>query len=311
MDSNQKMTRRTCCQLMSSVETVQGTNMHYNQHCGETPAFKAVFCRHHLAPPPGVRANGKRSPPEEVEITKRVCLDKDPRRLLQARSAGRTVALPPPLQLAGCLRAASVAAYRQRRGVQDVDTDACGDFVTCRTSKMPLRLNKRPGGWLLACTGDGVVTSLMEFYGGESLTQRAAFVAAIISEYPTVQAVVHDDACHLRRFTQRWFSDYPHLCYPAIRFIIDKFHYRGHRDSWCRANCAPTLPEHNTILQSVNTSRCEILFQWFSQYKHSFRHMSRLTGHFFVSELTDMHNAATAPAGKQEQEASRQVLAEG
>ena len=34
-------------------------------------------------------------------------------------------------------------------------------------------------GWLAACMGSGVVASVMEIYGGGSLTQRTAFVAKI------------------------------------------------------------------------------------------------------------------------------------
>ena len=99
----------------------------------------------------------------------------------------------------------------QRRGSKDGDPDACWDFVLCRTSKMPRRLNRRLGGRLVTYAGDGLVTSLAEFLGGEPLTQRSALVAQIMSAYPGMEAIVHDDACHM----QRWFSE-PH--WHACRF---------------------------------------------------------------------------------------------
>ncbi|CAE7325880.1 unnamed protein product [Symbiodinium necroappetens] len=151
---------------MSSIQQVEGTNLHFYQDCGESPVFKGIFCKKHLPPPPLARARGKRLAAEQVRVSKRLCFAAEPATLLQAHCAGAAIATPPPLQLAVAMRATSQAAYRQRGGIADIDTDACGDFVTCRTSKMPRRLNRRSGGWLLACTSDGMVTSLMEFLGG-------------------------------------------------------------------------------------------------------------------------------------------------
>ncbi|CAE7221332.1 unnamed protein product [Symbiodinium sp. CCMP2592] len=110
---------------------------------------------------------------------------------MQARVAGRPVPLPAGRDLlcATAMRSTSILAYKKQRGMQDVETDEAGDYVTCRTSKMSRRLNKRSAGWLVACTGSDMVASIMEIYGGESLTQRAAFVAKIREAYPTVRTV--------------------------------------------------------------------------------------------------------------------------
>ena len=292
IDGNQKLTRRTCCHLMSTVQKVPRTNLLYLQDCTETPVYKGIFCSQHVAPPPRQLVRSKSSEAEGMEVRKRACLATDAKQLMQARVAGRPVPLPAGRDLLCAVRSTSLLAYKKQLGMQDVDTDEAGDYVTCRTSKMSRRLNKRSAGWLVACTGSGMVASIMEIYGGESLTQRAAFVAKIREAYPTVRTVVHDDACHLRKFMEKWFPENPELRYPALNFIIDGFHMRGHTDTWCQLNCSPKLPEHAEILANVNSSSCEILFQWFSQHKSSFRHMGRLTAHFFVSEMIDLHNSA-------------------
>ncbi|CAE7225029.1 hypothetical protein AK812_SmicGene46748 [Symbiodinium microadriaticum] len=218
IDGNQKMTRPACCQF--SIQQVEGTNLHHYQDCGETRVFKGRNL---------------------LQETSAAAASKSTRQAARGGASASEQAT-----LFGC---GTCAAYRQRRGFEDVDTDACGDVVTCRTSKMPRRLNRRSGGWLVlspsASCSDGCPTT------------------------PT---------CVFRPF----------------RFIVDRFHYEGHTDKWCRDNCSPTLPPHEETLENVSTSSCEILFQWFSQYKHAFRHMSRLVGHFFVTELVDMHNSAQA-----------------
>eukprot|EP00971_Amphidinium_carterae_P339476 6477309-Amphidinium_carterae.1 len=156
---------------------------------------------------------------------------------------------------------------------------------------MQRRVNRRSGGWLLACSGTGFVLEAMEFLGGESLTQRAAFLALCVQSFPCLQTFVHDDACHLRKFMDHWFPDCPRLRWPQMTYIVDKLHARGHVDEWCRENCHPNLPAHQQLLEEANTSTCETLFTWFSGYKPSFRHMNRATARFFVNELLDLRNS--------------------
>ena len=282
LDGNQKLTRRTCAEMMVSVEPIAGTNLSYMQDCTKTPQRKSAFCSAHKRPASrdcGVRV-----------CKKACCVGENPQALLRTTPTTGLVDWPLPDWLRDQLHLQSKAAQAKMRG-EDADIRQAADFVSCSTIKMRKRVNRRSGGWLVACDERGLILEAQEFFGGESLTQRAAMVASVISHSPSIQTIVHDDACHLQKFMDRWFKSAPHLCAPALSFVIDKFHSSGHTDAWCRANCAPTQPHNKVLLQNVNTSSCELLFSWFSKFKHSFRHMNRLRAHFFVSEILLMRNA--------------------
>lgn len=78
-----------------------------------------------------------------------------------------------------------------------------------------------------------------EFCGGESLTQRAAFLAPLTRDFPGIRTSVHDDACQLRKFMDRWVPNFPELRFPNLDFVVDKFHAAGHTDDWRKATCCP------------------------------------------------------------------------
>lgn len=52
----------------------------------------------------------------------------------------------------------------------------------------------------------------------------------------------YDDACHLKKFAQN-----PVRCeltqvakrMKEMTMVCDKFHFRNHVDTWCKANCNP------------------------------------------------------------------------
>ena len=48
IDGNQKLTRRTCCHLMSTVQKVPRTNLLYLQDCTETPVYKGSSLQRHF-----------------------------------------------------------------------------------------------------------------------------------------------------------------------------------------------------------------------------------------------------------------------
>ena len=75
-----------------------------------------------------------------------------------------------------------------------------------------------------------------------------------------------------------------------LRPVDPFFHARTHTDKWCQTNCSPNTKTNRPRLDKVNSSACEILFAWFSGFKAFFRHMGRLTGHFFVSEILLQRN---------------------
>lgn len=178
----------------------------------------------------------------------------------------------------------SKQAHCKSKNTEDLDISEAADFVSCKTVKLRKRMNRRSGGWLVACDGRSMIIRAGEFYAGESLTQRAALVAHIISQqFDSVSTIIHDDSCHLRRFMDKWMCDHRHLTYPRTRYALDGFHSKSHKNSWCRQNCFPNTPENKDLVSNVGTSNCEILFSWFSKYRSSFRTMKRQTAYFFCA----------------------------
>ena len=47
IDGNQKLTRRTCAELMASVKEIPGTDLKYYQDCSMSPANGSSFCNRH------------------------------------------------------------------------------------------------------------------------------------------------------------------------------------------------------------------------------------------------------------------------
>ena len=280
-DGNQKLSRRTCSELFADIERIPGTGLYFVQSCCKTPKRKTGFCASHQ------RADTKGS--GLVKVHKKDCVGTKPEALIRTVPSIGAVEWP----LKDWMRAQVHKQSKDKvREGEDPDVALAADFVSCRTIKMKKRVSRRSGGWLVGCNENGVILGAMEFFGGESLTQRAAFVAKMIGEYPSLKTVVHDDACHLRKFLTTWFkADSPHVCYPAVAFVIDKFHSKAHNDSWCQKHCSPKTKENQRRLEAVNSSACEILFSWLSGYKNAFRHMNRMTGHFFIHELLLLRNA--------------------
>ena len=278
LDGNQKLTRRTCAEQLVDLQSIPGTPYFFLQDCNRTPRRKSAFCSRHARP---LASNCG------VRVCKKDCVGDSSASLLKTVPSTGVVDWPLPEWLRNQVHRQSA---EKQMPAGDADVSMAADFVSCRTIKMKKRVNRRSGGWLVACDEQGFIMGAMEFLGGESLTQRAALVSRMIGEYPTVATVIHDDACHLRLFMDRWFPLCPHLRYPQVGFVIDKFHSASHTDTFCRQNCSPKTAENSARLQGVNTSACEILFQWLSGFKASFRHMNRLTAQFFVPELLLMRN---------------------
>ncbi len=76
--------------------------------------------------------------------------------------------------------------------------------VECKTHKEAEANSQqcaRSAGLLCSCLSTGIVTSLREVFGCESLSQRYLFVSALVAQYPEIAAIIHDDACHLHKFS--------------------------------------------------------------------------------------------------------------
>ena len=301
VDGNQKLTRRTCAEIMVGTKHIAGTSLLHHVDCGNTPSFRSFFCKQHRLIKPSADPG--------MVITRKLCVAACESDLVRLTQDGKPVAAPDLAAVRSALHQASVKAHKRRRGEHDVEVSDTADAVECRTHKMRRRLNRRSGGRLVACSGDGMVLQAEEFLGGESLTQRAGFVAQCLHEFPSIQTVVHDDACHLQAFMSKWLCKHPKLRYPSLRFVIDKFHARGHVDPWCRQHCHPDAPGNAERLQLVNTSACELLFAWLSGYKGAFRHMRKQTAQFFILELLDMRNEWQAARKEKVQGRKFRILA--
>jgi hypothetical protein len=95
---------------------------------------------------------------------------------------------------------------------------------------------------VIRCTPDGFIVHLKEYVGAESLPQRYFFLSEILQKAPSVKLVIHDDACHLRKYADGRKGDSEAaklLAFPSVQYVTDRLHARGHVDSWCLANCAP------------------------------------------------------------------------
>ena len=149
---------------------------------------------------------------------------------------------------------------------------------------------------LCSCLSTGIVTSLREVFGCESLSQRYLFVSALVALYPEIAAIIHDDACHLHKFSAAragGSAAAARLAPPMIRYICDPFHMAGHTDAWCKVHCSPHAPDLKAFVRGVRTSVCEFTFTWFSQYTHQSNHMSEWGFKFFLQEMCWAHNDAS------------------
>eukprot|EP00973_Karenia_brevis_P031302 4320537-Karenia_brevis.AAC.1 len=83
-----------------------------------------------------------------------------------------------------------------------------------------------------------------------SVSQRYLFLAEIATKVPELYVIIHDDACHVRRFADKYQGRSElgrRLAFPRMQYVIDKLHAKGHVDQWCKENCHPRVP-HNAEL---------------------------------------------------------------
>lgn len=156
---------------------------------------------------------------------------------------------------------------------------------------------KHTAGVMCACLSSGVIIAVQECFGAESLSQRYLFLAALKERYPELTVIVHDDACHLHKFTDARKADSDlaaKIAPPLMRFICDWFHIKGHTDPWCLVTTHPKIAANAELVAGIRTSVCEFTFTWLSQYKHATKHMSEFTFRWFLLEVIDAHNDRVA-----------------
>ena len=61
-----------------------------------------------------------------------------------------------------------------------------------------------------------------------------------------LEFICYDDGCHLRKYAQhecrRNVTPTAQLI-SKIEIVVDKMHFTGHKDKWCRDNCNPNTFE--------------------------------------------------------------------
>lgn len=329
IDGHQKLTRRACCARRVLTLPHEGLGLMAICDCAQTPAYKDVLCPAHRR-----RASNMHGQPTAQRLHWKAPVGKTLADMVDVwvgDSAASARRLPCTPDLHGAFlafqtqvsldvhgaRLAEGSTPKQDHGLEDLPDDMTLfqlSSLTCATHKMGARsarevpdargprkrraLCRRTGGFLVAVTPEGFVTDAFEFTGTESCAQRYLFLARLRELYPDLDVVCHDDACHLRRFAQRFAGNgglAEKLSYPRMRYVLDRFHASAHTDPWCKENVHPGTPENVALLGDRNTSACEILFHWLARYKHSFRHMGRWTANMFVQELLDLHNEDVFP----------------
>ena len=174
---------------------------------------------------------------------------------------------------------------------QDLACLACRTHKESKGSREYKRMVKRGrlGGVLLATTSSGLVLHLQGFVGSETLPIRYFFIGDLKSQIPELQAIIHDDSCHVYRYALK-HAERSDLAKSVseMTFALDRFHSSGHTDPWCREHCG--IEKHKELLDGYNTSAAETANSTLSRYKCAVRCMGSRTRIFFLSEITDSRN---------------------
>ena len=189
-------------------------------------------------------------------------------------------------------RTSSEFTEQERSTAEDLGASQCN---TNKETEAHVQQCARTAGLFCACLSTGIVTCVREVFGCESVSQRYLFVSMLADLFPELLAIVHDDACHPRKFCAARAGESEaaaRLAPPRTRYICDIFHMTGHTDAWCKVHCSPHAPDLKELVAGVRTSVCEFTFTWFSQYRHQSKHMSEWGFKFFLQEMCWAHNDA-------------------
>lgn len=169
--------------------------------------------------------------------------------------------------------------------------------ISCNTNKhfkMPYVKKTKTRGVLIAASNCGIVTGYREIFGCESISQVVLFYLDLIEESKNnlPDIFIYDDACHLKKFISLPKKDFKSKSVRSKillnkKHVIDRFHFNGHKDAWCKLNCNPNdVPE----LKDINTSVCEQLNFWLGGYKFMLKHMNYARFHFFLYVILNKYN---------------------
>ena len=315
VDGNQKLCRRVCGRPVAELTECKPLGLFTATPCSCTPAFKQRRCqKHSVASAPLDRG------PEQSEVivqhrrqrVLRSAADSEPYQvLLKLKEDRDNLKAPGRWVTAEQVTAGQLYDYWSKQEASgyvatksppsDLASTVCSTHKESAKGYKKLVRQGRLCGWLIATTSNGMIVHAKEFVGAESIPQRYFFVAELVAQANEVSVLIHDDACHLRRFTSKrgGHSELAaRLAYPAIRYVVDKLHAKGHVDPWCKANCLPDVPENAAAIRGVCTPRCEIVNSVIGRHKFVLRHMRRRTSAFYVHEVIHIRNAEACKRGK-------------
>lgn len=317
IDGNAKLTRRVCGRDVGAVMECACLNAFTATKCPNKPAFKRKWCGVHESGTtsinPAVDASSGVVWPEMVEAHRRLRRDMTSNlpEPYEVRMVYREMADNPASYYRRWCPASDIAkeqlqeywsrvrAQAQQGGptiVAAASTQRELASSSCSTHKESTAMrtkSSRSTGWLFACAEDGFIIHLKEFIGAESLAQRYFFLAEIKSKAPNLRVVVHDDACHLRRYSdarRSASSIAADLAYPTVTYVVDHMHFKGHVDPWCRQQCDPKSAANAPLMEHVNSAACEQLFARLGRHKFSVRGMNQLTAAVFLNEMSALRN---------------------
>ncbi len=108
--------------------------------------------------------------------------------------------------------------------------------------------------------------------------------------------ILYDDACHLAKWvTNKSSNNFDNTTdrgriLATKNIVCDRFHFKTHKDSWCKDRCDPDL---FAGLTGVNTSVTEQINFWFGGFRYALKHMSYERYHFMLYILSDEYNKFT------------------
>lgn len=309
VDGNMKLSRRICGRPVAELTHSRELNLFTATPCSCTPVFKGRRCsKHRVSSPPDdpgpaqseviishrrrrVLRDYVEGEPYDVQLKAKDWLD-DPAHPTRWTSADMVTAGQLHEYWAKQEKDGYVA---MKSPPHDLASTSCTTHKEGTRGYKKLVRQGRLCGWLIATTSNGFVVHAKEFVGAESIPQRYFFLAEIAAHVPELRVVVHDDACHLRKFATKQQGQSTvarRLAFPHVQYIIDKMHARGHVDQWCKANCHPEVPSNAEAIRGLKTPACETKNSVLGRHKFALRHMRKRTASFYLLELIDVRNAS-------------------
>ncbi|CAF1002029.1 unnamed protein product [Brachionus calyciflorus] len=178
--------------------------------------------------------------------------------------------------------------------------------LSCQTlkSKAPCIFKTRTKGIAISAFNCGIINGYREFFGHESEQQILLFYLDLVENFQTEipEFLVYDDGCHLKKCIDKnklWEKSRRANFIEKIKIAIDRFHFKGHKDKWCKKHLNPDKFDD---LERANTVVCEEVNYWLSGYKCLFIRPSSIdhfgmktNSHFNLIEtkLGDLENDGT------------------